>query len=55
MEKLPSETRENDLDKQSDTSTFDYFIDQYQNGKMSYADAIQAYTEVMIDRLEQHE
>lgn len=50
MEKLPS--REDDFDKEFAVSTFDYFIDQYQAGAMTYQEALQAYSEVMVDKLE---
>lgn len=48
-------TRESDFDHELAVTTFDYCIDQYHKGTLTYAEAISAYVEVMIDNMNQDE
>jgi len=54
-EQIPTETRESDFDHQLAISVFDYCIDQYHKGSLTYEEAIQAYTDTMLDNLRQDE
>lgn len=50
---IKTETRESDLDREFAVSCFDYFIDLHQQGKITYLEAVDAYTSVILDMVRQ--